>query len=267
MKKILLALSLLFSTSFLCAEIDFKALIKASKEGNYGTGVKLAKQYVKDEIASGGEDSLGASSAYGVLGNMQNGKGDYPEAIESFKKALDILNGAPVPKDKEGRIKRSGKLSLLHANISGSYSEIRDFDKALKHYNITLKDRLKPESRDHSKLWLAYLNIALIYRDKLEYKIAQEYFEKAQKTAPLEQQAIVILQRAATYDESKDYQSAIDQYTLCLDTVKNSIKILSDMEDPTPYKQMISDMKEAQADIQRGIDEVKIKMASNRKKS
>jgi len=90
------------------------------------------------------------------------------------EKSLEILQELNKTKIINKKYK-SGVLS----NIGVRYHKMKNFEKALKYYKLSLT--IKEEINDYSAISLLYNNIGLVYQEKNEMNKAIEYFNKSLK--------------------------------------------------------------------------------------
>nr|WP_315256947.1 tetratricopeptide repeat-containing sensor histidine kinase [uncultured Flavobacterium sp.] len=105
--------------------------------------------------------------AYTNLGTAYEIKSDYPHALKSFYKALEIS-------EKTNDLKT---LTTLYNNIGLIYIDLKNYKQGLVFYNKALK--LSYQTQKDRNVSLLLNNIGDVYLQKKEYKKALTYFYKA----------------------------------------------------------------------------------------
>ncbi len=112
-------------------------------------------------------DEKNAAVLYSNLGGIYREKGDYVNAINNIKKAIEI-NRKNL--DNHG-------VAIATLNLGNTYRTAKDFVKAEKYINEGLKQIL--EFKDIYWEGNAYKYFGWLYRDKKDFKKAKEYLLKA----------------------------------------------------------------------------------------
>ncbi|MDW8136762.1 MAG: tetratricopeptide repeat protein [Thermodesulfobacterium sp.] len=119
---------------------------------NFKEAEKLA--FSKEELAQ----------IYNRLGHVYSKKGDLDNALHYYSRVLFLS------RELGNKWLEAGALN----NIAGIFYSKGDLDRALNYYEQSLKIQ-----NDEKERTATYNNIALIYKDKRDYKKAEEYFIKA----------------------------------------------------------------------------------------
>lgn len=99
------------------------------------------------------------------LGLVYSDKGDFPKAMELFKRSLEIINIYDLKTQK----------SYLLRNIASTLSKQGNHDKALK--NDFKAVEIAKEFDNQPQVALLYNDIALEYKIQKKYQKAIEYFD------------------------------------------------------------------------------------------
>ncbi len=172
----------------------------AAKKGDFVTGIQYQynSMLINEKIGS----RKGVTTCLNNLGNYYYQQGNYTKALENHFKAL---------KEREAMNDEIGILSSLN-NIGTTYEIQKDVKKALEYYEkgLILATKLKNEEREAAILF----NMAGILSDKKEYVKALEYNLKVVALREkIEDFQVSDAYRAAGegYVNAKDYKKA-DEY-------------------------------------------------------
>jgi tetratricopeptide (TPR) repeat protein len=139
-----------------------------------------------------------------TLGILNQGFGDYDEALKQYQKSLEI-------KEKIGDIK--GVSSSLH-NIGAIYQDKGDYDEALKQYQKSLE--IKEKIGDIKGVSYSLHQIGMIYQDKGDYDEALKQYQKSQeikeKIGDIKGVSSSLHQIGMIYQDKGDYDEALKQY-------------------------------------------------------
>ncbi|MBI4929174.1 MAG: tetratricopeptide repeat protein [Bacteroidetes bacterium] len=113
--------------------------------------------------------SKGEANAYGIAGVGYWAKGDYPNALENYFKALKIDEAL---KNNSGMAKRLGNIGLV-------YDEQKDYSKALDYLLKALNMYEKLENKKGIAIQLG--NIGIIYYEQKNYLMALDNYFKTLK--------------------------------------------------------------------------------------
>lgn len=143
------------------------------------------------------------------LGNYYENKSDYPKALETYDRALEIV--------KNQKNKDKG-FAILYNNIAMIYIKQGKYDTALKLMIEALK--AEENQKNNKGIAQAYNNIGIIYYYQQDLKKATEYFEKsiAQEEKIGDEEAVVqsINNLGAIYDYMGENKKALNQYQKAL---------------------------------------------------
>ncbi len=128
-------------------------------------GMKYAEMGV--QLSAKQSDKKFLANALSVLGSNSLLQADYPKALDSYQKALEI-------NEQTGNIQGQG--NNLN-NIGLVYYSIFDYPRALEYYQKTL--RINERTGNKNNLANCLGNIGNIYNELQDYANALEYYEKA----------------------------------------------------------------------------------------
>ncbi|XP_069812971.1 tonsoku-like protein isoform X1 [Dendropsophus ebraccatus] len=113
----------------------------------------------------------GALSLYEQLGDLYCKVGCYSKAVEYYKMQLRCAESLKRP-DRE--------LAVIHVSLAATFSDLRDYQQAVKHYRVELGLR-RGNPREECKTWL---NMALaVEEDGQGYKEVQSCLSSARRCA------------------------------------------------------------------------------------
>ncbi|MBK6962794.1 MAG: tetratricopeptide repeat protein [Bacteroidales bacterium] len=154
--------------------------------------------------------------AYWSIGIIETYNGDYPQALESLKKAADIGNEI---KDKSG-------LSYVYITTGNTYCGLGNYPEGLKNYLAALKKF--EELNDKNGILTALVNIGNVYNFEQKYPEALKNHLRALKIAEeLKSKSSIsscYLNIGYTYDLQNNNNKAIEFYT-------KSLKINEELND------------------------------------
>ncbi|WP_106791157.1 tetratricopeptide repeat protein [Aquimarina sp. Aq78] len=121
-------------------------------------------------------DSLNLAASYHNLGQVYYMKRSFNQAIVYHNKSLEIVeNINPNKKGKYENILEGG----IYIGLGNAYSEIDSINKAMKHYDKSLKIHLKNVTTEHPRLGEVYSNIGDFYLRIRLLEKAEEYLNKS----------------------------------------------------------------------------------------
>lgn len=151
-----------------------------------------------------GEANLWSSGCYKVLGQIENHEGKYEIAAMQFNKALrmakkikdvkrghvgGLYNDLGIVNWRLNRLEESlnhftqaltfiepHERALIRGNIAVLYTEMGNFDEAIKILQQVLDDDKKRLGNEHPFLGIYYNNIAECYREIRDFKKASQYY-------------------------------------------------------------------------------------------
>lgn len=185
MRSRILILFLLFAHSFFAQKADslinviagqkedtnkvnsFNALAWEYYLNESDVSLKHAQQALK--LAETLHYDRGIATALNTIGIAYYFKSNYPLALESYIRAVKILEAAPATSVK--------KLSALYNNIATVLLELRRLKDAEEYFFKSLK--ADGEMGDKLGMSQSYNNIGLIYKEQGNYEKALDYYLKA----------------------------------------------------------------------------------------
>jgi tetratricopeptide (TPR) repeat protein len=106
------------------------------------------------------------------IGNFQISASNYAAAIDTFNKAVKMYEA----------LNEIGGVSTAHANMGNTYFYLRDLDKALYYYKISISDLKKSKTKPanmESRLANCYNSLGSIYCSKKDFVFGRTYFDLA----------------------------------------------------------------------------------------
>jgi tetratricopeptide (TPR) repeat protein len=207
MKKIFLLSLLFLGVNYVFAKANLEQLVIEEQAGNYDNALKIANVNLQDEIKEYGKKHYKVAIAHNLISIVLNEKKEYQESIKHSLLSLKISESlSKQNQDIE-------TIEVSHRNLASTYSDIDEYDKALKHYEKVLNYRINPLSINHDRLWMVLVSIGQVYQDMKEYKTAKSYFIKAsEKTSSIADHIIILDLLGQLSEKSKEYKSAIRIY-------------------------------------------------------
>jgi tetratricopeptide (TPR) repeat protein len=141
------------------------------------------------------------SNTYNIIGIIHAYRSEYPEAMEYFKRAIEIREKIG---DKRG-------LATSYNNLASTYFYRGEYNEALRFYEKSEQMRLS--IRDEKGLGDCYNNIANIYYIQAQYPKALEYYQKSLRIREklADRQALAALYNNISYlhNQQGDHSRAI----------------------------------------------------------
>jgi len=170
-----------------------------------------------EKLLPEGEDRLvKAAYLYHEAGNgLYYNNGQYAQAVEWFRKALDIYEKVLG--------KEHPDTATTYNNIAGVYDSQGEYSMALESYQKALDIQEKVLGKEHPSTAATYNNIALVYSNQGDYYMALEWNLKAldirEKVLGKEHPdtAYTYNNIAAVYDSQGNYSMALEWYQKALD--------------------------------------------------
>ncbi len=136
--------------------------------------------------------------------------------LNNFEKAQYYLEKALELESKSENIDTNSLFSI-YLTLGLNFRGKKEYEKALKYINKSLKYGTKPVSRDdYYKLMLAYNSLALIYMDQKKYPLALKNYLKALENAKKSKSPYIIsaaqINVGSVYEKNHKYKKAIKQY-------------------------------------------------------
>ncbi|CAF3872443.1 unnamed protein product [Adineta steineri] len=146
-----------------------------AKTGHFDKAEELYKALLEQSSSE-----TGKASYYNNLAYVKNNQGDYEQAIQYYRKALEILEKThPV---------NHPLLATSYNNVGSGYGSIGEHSKALSFYEKALGIQEKTLPENHPSLVTSYRNIGGVNNIMGEYSKALSFYEKAlgiqEKTLP-----------------------------------------------------------------------------------
>ncbi|CAM0117455.1 hypothetical protein RSOCI_03800 [Rhabdochlamydiaceae symbiont of Dictyostelium giganteum] len=184
---------------------------------NLGNYPKAIEYYKKDvEIDLELKGQKREGEIYGNLGDAYDNLGNYLEAVEYYKKGLEIDLRF---KDK----KREGK---TYSKLGNTYQRLGDYHKAIDYHEKHLK--VAEELKDQEGEGRAYGNLGNAYQRLGDYHKAIDYYEKHLKVVQYPKDRVgggtVYYKLGDAHQRLGDYHKAIDYY-------EKRLKVAEDLKD------------------------------------
>ena len=125
----------------------------------------------KEQAKVAKESLVFLAVSFNNSGLLCHNRGAYDEALENYKKALDIRLKVLEPDHPD--------VATSYNNIGSVYADQGIYDKALEYYKKSLDIRLKVLEPDHPDVATGYNNIGFVYSKQGIYAKALEYYKKA----------------------------------------------------------------------------------------
>ncbi len=119
-------------------------------------------------------DEIDGAITYTDIALTYSDQGNYPEAVKYYKKAMNIL------KKHENDSFSIFLYTFIELDLGDIYRKMKDFENAEYYLLDGLKKIQKNEFLKGFE-WGVYYNLGLLYRDKGEKALADDYFNKASK--------------------------------------------------------------------------------------
>lgn len=200
---------------------------KISKNINYDYGKALSKLnigialYIMNEYNNGLvyleeanllfkklNDNFQQARCISAIGTMNLGKADYIKAAEYFLKALKYFEQTDSIND----------IIIQYNNLGIAFDELGNTDESLKYYKEGYE---MLEKTNNTQLKGKFeLNMGILYMNKKEYKVADDYFAKAyenfNKVEFTRGITYVLSNIGINYKRQKNFPKAIEVYYKCL---------------------------------------------------
>lgn len=195
----------LLGFEYLHACFLFRESLIETIQGNYGNGMRLAKEAL---VLFAKHNSIHTSSCYNTIGGLVCYEGDYETAIEYLKKAFEIGELFPnSPSYKENLCNNN----LMLGNI---YVTKGDIEQGEYYCKLAL-DIAAQENYISSEIY-ACLNLSKISRKRNNYDEAFGYMERALELSKVNNaynlEALTEVKIAETYYELGNYDAALVNY-------------------------------------------------------
>ena len=155
--------------------------------------------------------------------------GDAKKALEMYFKAEQR---AKAIGDKVG-------LGTIYSNIGVAYNNSKEYDIALKYYNMALP--IIEESKNEQELGILYNNFGFVYKSILKYKESVEFYLKSlnylDKVNDKFSMTASYYNLAEVFAHLYEYEIAVEYIDKCID-IDRELK-LDSLEEDLKYKELI----------------------------
>ncbi len=137
--------------------------------GHYDKGLNLCIHCEKDYADV--QDDVRMARTYHQMGRLCQSQGDYPKALKSHEKSLEITlktMGAEHP-----------DVAKSYNNIGNVYQDQGDYPQALESHEKSLAIRLETLGAEHPNVASSYNNLGIVYFKQGDYSKAIESHEKS----------------------------------------------------------------------------------------
>jgi len=146
-------------------EVELKNYDEALNIYNDQLGILLTTR----DSPSRNEDIM---SSYVSIGKVYWLKRDYDQAIAYHRRALEFARSFMAS---------PSRISAVHKNLANIYTNTKEFDLALKHFQKALEIDQSHDPENHLQFGQTYANMGAMYQSKQNYNEALVYFEKARE--------------------------------------------------------------------------------------
>jgi tetratricopeptide (TPR) repeat protein len=185
---------------------SYKLCWEYVKKGKYDTAMYYGNAAL--ELAQQLNFKKGIAGAYGNLGSVYYGQGNYPKALDCYFKTLKI---AEESGDKKVIVKWLGNIGVIFCRQG-------DYPKALDYYFRALK--ISEELGDKKGIASSCNNIGVLYKYKGDSRKALDYFFQALDLSEKLGDKYGITNNLGNigviYDNKKNYAKALDYYFMSL---------------------------------------------------
>jgi len=127
-------------------------------------------------IFTHGQNIISISDSLRVIELNGNAREFYEKG--QFTRALDVFNELLILRKKHYG-NNNPKLGPIYLRIGATYRNLGQLDLALKNYTLAEKNFLLSENYPFDQMVRVYNNIGIVYRSKLDFNKALQYFEQA----------------------------------------------------------------------------------------
>jgi serine phosphatase RsbU (regulator of sigma subunit)/Tfp pilus assembly protein PilF len=168
-------------------------------DNNPGKAYEYGEQAVK--YAASINDTVGEANGNSDIGVFYEYQGDYPKALEQYKKALAVW---------ERTNNEKGKGTAL-TNIANLYNHTNDYANALKFYQQALKLHEKIGNKKGAGATLS--NMGMIFKQMGDWKNAMDHYRRSLQHLDKEKHqkfvANAMVNIGEVFSETKQYDSAL----------------------------------------------------------
>jgi tetratricopeptide (TPR) repeat protein len=175
-----------------------------------------AREHFQGVLKQPSVSASDSARCYKSLGAVEVELKNYGEALNIYKKQLDILMKWDSPSRNDDimtcyisigkvywlncdydqsityhhraldfaqcNLLSPTRISAVHKNLANIYTNTKAFDLALEHFQRALDIDYEHLQKDHLQFGQTYANMGIMYQSKQNYKEALDYFEKARDT-------------------------------------------------------------------------------------
>ena len=145
------------------------ALILANL-GEYDTALPLVSDAL-DLYETNEPQSWNMAECCNIIGFISDGRGKYDEALQHYRKALEI--------DLKRLGENDSNTAACYHNIGSVYESQGKYDEALQYYRKALDINLKIFGENHPRIATSYNGIGLVYKNLAKYDEELQFFQKA----------------------------------------------------------------------------------------
>lgn len=109
--------------------------------------------------------------AYHSIGSKFDERGEYDDALDSFEKLLSLYKRVSGP--------NHSNTASAYCLLAGVYDHMKEFDKAIKHYELALE--IQEANEETEDIAATYNNLGQVYYHKNDYENALECHEASLK--------------------------------------------------------------------------------------
>ena len=165
-------------------------------------------------------------------------KGQFPQALDVFNELLML------GKKKYGD--NNYNLGLIYLRIGATYRNLGQLDLALQNYKLAEINFLLAENYPFRQMISLYINIGIVYRSKLDYNKALQYFEQALSISLNETKASPEALARINYNVAESYYLT-NNYEKATDIIHKNINVAY-LEDKILYHELLANMFQVKGD-------------------
>jgi predicted negative regulator of RcsB-dependent stress response len=145
--------------------------------------------------------------------NMAQNNATPESTVKNIKIFQELINKYPY----------SWSARMAHYHLGNIYYNSGEFDKAIADYKKFISSRI---SDDSGIKFLALSSIGYCYEAKKDFKLALEYFEKAQKSKNEGFESVGFSNIARIYEQMNDKKNALENYKKALEKTTEPSKAI-----------------------------------------
>jgi CHAT domain-containing protein/Tfp pilus assembly protein PilF len=166
-------------------------------------------------------------------------KGQFTQALDVFQELLVLR------KNQYGN--NNYKLGPIYLRIGATYRNLGQLDLALKNYNQAEKNFMLSENYPFEQMVRVYNNIGIVYRSKLDFTKALQYFEQALQISKNEIKDSPANIARINYSIAETYY-LINDYEKASDLIHQNINVAY-IEDKILYHELLANIYQIQGDL------------------